>query len=219
MIRHMSLRRLAETCAAVALLTLGTQAAHAQSVIDRWSSITVPPPPPLAPASVDSAKAALLILDMYPTSCNATQRPTCVPTIPRIQRLLADARAHKMAVIYSAGVASANGPSLPVDALTPLPGEPTVRSGADKFMGSDLEKILREKGIETVIVVGTSADGAVLYTGSHASLLGFKVVVPVDGMSSANPFAELYTAWHFKNSTASVTQRVTLTSTELITLK
>ncbi len=36
----------------------------------------------------------------------------------------------------------------------------------DKFLHTDLEKILKDKGIKTVIAVGTSANGAVLYTGS-----------------------------------------------------
>jgi nicotinamidase-related amidase len=124
-----------------------------------------------------------------------------------------------MRVIYSAGVASMNGPTDPVPELTRRSEDGLVRGPADKFLGSDLEKMLKEGGIATVVVTGTSADGAVLYTGSSASFRGFKVVVPVDGMSSKERFAELYTVYHFKNSTASMTRNVTLSRSDLITIR
>ena len=63
--------------------------------------------------------------------------------------------------------------------------------------------MLKDKGITTVIVVGTLANGGVLHTASEAALRGFKVVVPVDGMSSPNLdtlYTEQYTAWHLANA-------------------
>lgn len=65
---------------------------------------------------------------------------------------------------------------------------------------ADLEEILEENGIETVIVVGTSAHGAVLHTATGAALRGLKVIVPVDGMSAGERYAEQYTAWHLANA-------------------
>ena len=35
-----------------------------------------------------------------------------------------------------------------------------------------------------------------MHTGATAALKGFKVIVPVDGMSADEVFPELYTAWH-----------------------
>jgi len=102
--------------------------------------------------------------------------------------------------------------------LAPMAGDPAVRSGVDKFLGTDLEKILSSHDIHSVIVVGTSAHGAVLYTASGAALRGLAVVVPVDGFSADTPFAELTTAWILKNAPASVSAHVALTSTDLITL-
>jgi len=49
-----------------------------------------------------------------------------------------------------------------------------------------LEKILNDKGIKTVVVAGTAAQGAVLNTASQAALRGLRVIVPVDGMSAEN---------------------------------
>ena len=79
---------------------------------------------------------------------------------------------------------------------------------------TDLEKLLKDRKISTVIVVGTLAEGAVLYTSSHAAFLGLKVIVPVDGMSS-DPFGELATTWILANA-PSVGDATTLTSFDMI---
>ena len=99
--------------------------------------------------------------------------------------------------------------------LAPLAGEPIVKSGVDKFFGTDLEKILETKGIQTVIVVGTSAHGAVLHTATGAALRGLNVIVPVDGMSADAPYAEQYTSWHLVNGPGTRRQ-TTLTRIGLI---
>ena len=78
--------------------------------------------------------------------------------------------------------------------------------------------MLKEKGITGVIVVGTLANGGVMHTASAAALRGFKVVVPVDGMSSLNLnklYLEQYTAWHLANGPVLVAN-VTLTKTDMI---
>jgi nicotinamidase-related amidase len=97
----------------------------------------------------------------------------------------------------------------------PAAYEPVVTSGPDKFLGTDLEKIIKEKGIKTVIVTGTAAHGAVIYTASGAALRGIKVVVPVDGISADNTYAEQYTVWHLMNAPR-VSNQVTLTKTTSI---
>ena len=51
---------------------------------------------------------------------------------------------------------------------------------------TDLEKILNDKGIKTVVVAGTAAQGAVPNTASQAAFRGRRVIVPVDGMSAEN---------------------------------
>jgi len=37
---------------------------------------------------------------------------------------------------------------------------------------------------------------ALLRTATGAALRGFQVIVPVDGMSAGDPYAEQYTCWH-----------------------
>jgi hypothetical protein len=93
--------------------------------------------------------------------------------------------------------------------------EPTVKSKSDKFLNTDLEKILKEKGIQTVIVTGNSANGAVLYTGTGAALRGLKVVVLVDGLSANEPFEELLTVWQLAHGPG-FGNLVTITKSDMI---
>ena len=65
-----------------------------------------------------------------------------------------------------------------------------------------------------MIAVGTAANGAVLYTASGAAFCGMKVIVPVDGMSAADPDAENITALHF--SARQPCRPSTLTSSDMI---
>ncbi|HEV8534364.1 MAG TPA: isochorismatase family protein [Candidatus Limnocylindria bacterium] len=134
-------------------------------------------PAPVAVA-VDPKTTALLVLDI--TSVICTPRPQCVGTVPKIASLLKAARDAKALVVYS-DTPTAGSTILPE--VAPQSGEPKVTGRADKFFGTDLEKILKDKGIQTVVVVGSAAHGAVLYTTFGANARGFTAVVADDGIS------------------------------------
>ena len=171
--------------------------ALAETIVDEWASVKPPPPPALKPVTVDPKTTALLLLDFNQQTCNAQRRPRCVASIPKVKGLLAAARSAGLPVAFSLG-----GGGKPADlpeTLAPAPGEPVVSSGVDKFRNTELEKLLKDKGVTTVIVVGTAAHGAVLYTASAAAVLGFKVILPVDGISADLPYAEQYVAWQLAN--------------------
>jgi len=200
---------------AVALAALAAPAAKA-TIIDEWASVKPPPVPELKPVIVEPKTTALLILDLMKTNCGA--RPRCAATVPSVKKLLEQARANDMMVFYTL-VGSANPtPADIVDpALTPRDGEWVRQGGPDKFLGSDLEQRLKDHGIKTVIVTGTSAQGAVVGTGSGSAQRGYKVVVPVDGMSSEDAYNEQYAAWHlYKGGPAVILGNITLTRSDLI---
>ncbi len=71
--------------------------------------------------------------------------------------------------------------------------------------------MLEAKGIKTVIVTGTGSEGAVLNTASDAIFNGMNVVLPVDGMSSTDLYAEQYVAWHMTHAPM-VAAKTTLTT-------
>ena len=149
------------------------------------------------------------MLDLVKPICGP--RPRCGASLPAVQRLLTQARAKGVQVVYTLGTKVADI----YPELAPVAGEHVVTSGPDKFLNTDLEKVLKEKGIKVVIAVGTAAEGAVLHTAAGAALRGLKVIVPLDGMSSLTTYAEQYTAWHLTNAPRLGAQ-TTLTRIDLI---
>ena len=187
--------------------------ASAQTIVDTWDAVKAPPAPELKSVILDSKATALLLLDFNKQTCNAERRPRCIASIPKVQELLEEARSKGFTIIYSLS-AGATSTDIARE-LAPRKGEPVVTAGPDKFMGTDLEKILMDKGIKTVIVTGTAAHGAVLYTASGAAFRGMQVILPVDGMSAENTYSEQYTAWHLANAPR-VSSKVILTKIDLI---
>lgn len=170
--------------------------AQAKTIVDEWAEVKAPPAPELKPVKVDAKDTALLVLDIVRQNC--LPRPRCVASVPKIQGLVDKARQAGALVVYSVVSGQAVTDVLPE--VAPRAGEPAVASGPDKFTNTDLDKILKDKGIKTVIVTGTAAEGAVLHTAASAALRGYKVVLPVDGTSANNPYSEQYTAWHLTNA-------------------
>jgi nicotinamidase-related amidase len=185
--------------------------AQAQTIIDQWSSIKAPPPPALKPVSVDPKTTALLMLDFMNQNCG--KRPACVASIPAMKKLLAAARDAKANVVYSI-IANSTTADIIKD-VAPMADEPHVQAGPDKFLHTDLEKILKDRGVQTVIVTGTASNGAVLFTGAGAAMRGLKVIVPIDGMSAADPYADLTTAYTFATAPL-VSTKSTLTMSDMI---
>ena len=188
--------------------------AQSKTIIDEWSSVQPPKPPELKTVKIDDPKStAFLVLDLVKQTCNNERRPRCLVSLPKVQAFLTQARSKGLAVIHSYTSSSTPADFLPE--VAPLPGETLVRAPADKFVGTDLEKILKDRGIKTVIVIGTAAHGAVISTGTQAAFRGFKVIVPVDGMSSENTYFEQYTAFHLTQAPG-VAQQSTLTKFDMI---
>jgi nicotinamidase-related amidase len=208
-------RMLVRWFVAVAALAshFAVQSSSAQTIIDEWASVKAPPPPALKPVTIERKTTALLMLDFNQQTCNSQRRPRCVASIPKVKPLLEAARAAGVPVVYSVG---GGGKSADIPAeLAPRPDEPVVSSGVDKFFNTDLEKILKDKGIATVVVVGTAANGAVLYTASGAAMRGMKVILPVDGISGDDLYVEQFIAWHLVNVPV-ISPAMTLTTLESV---
>src|SRR5581483_9197756 len=132
-------------------------------------------------------------------------------TVPYAKKLLDAARSKGMLVVYSVAGTSTAADMRPE--LAPHPGEPVVSSSADKFYNTELEQILKSKGIKTVIDTGVAANGAVLYTGSAAVNRGFNLIVPVETLSSDTTYAEQFTVWQLNSRPAN---RVVITRVDMI---
>jgi nicotinamidase-related amidase len=201
---------------ALALATLGMPA-HAGDIIAEWAAVKPPPAPELKPVTLDGKTTALLIMDLQKPSCTMERRVRCVATLPKVKALMDAARAAGAMVFYTFAGGAGNPSEIADPGLAPREGEWVAQRGPDKFLGSDLEKRLKDRGIKTVIVTGSSAQGVVIGTGSGAAQRGYKVIVPVDGMSSDDAYLEQYAAWHmYKGGPAVVIDQVTLTRSDMI---
>src|ERR1043166_5438517 len=143
----MKTKHLVAALACLAILTAAAPLrAQYKDVIEEWGGVSAPKPPELKPVTLDSS-TAVLSLDFVKQTCNNERRPRCLATIPRVAGLPKKGRAKKVPVIHS--ITTAATPADILKEVAPLDGEPIVKASADKFFGTDLEKILKEKGIKT----------------------------------------------------------------------
>jgi nicotinamidase-related amidase len=190
-------------------------AARAQTIIDDWYQAKLPAPPQLKPVTLNAKETALLVMDFTVQTCTPEKRKRCADSVPKVKKFVEEARGKGALIIYSVAVPGSVATDV-LKELTPAAGEQVLPPlGPDKFINSDLEKTLHDKGIKTVVAMGTQAQTSVLHTGGEAALRGFKVIVPVDAMSSDDLFPELYTAWHLANA-ARISNQTTLTKLDMI---
>jgi len=199
------------SAAALALTALLTVTARADDIVTEWAKVNAPPAPELKPVTVDPKTTALLMLDFLQPNCGSAHR--CPATLPIVKKLLDEARAKNMLVVYTAFGKFSIKDVLPQ--VAPKGDEPFVVSFLDKYLGTDLDKILKDAGIKTVITVGSAANGAVLGTASASAQRGFNVIIPVDGISSDDLYAEQSAAWTLVHAPV-INMKDTLTRIDMI---
>jgi nicotinamidase-related amidase len=186
-------------------------------------TLQVTPPPDPVPVTLDPATTALLIFDIVDPIC--TRQPNCTgKMVPAIVSLLAKARAVGVTVAYGT---RAHTMSNWLPEVLPKPGDIKIESQAqDRFYKTDLDQMLKAKGIATLILTGWKVSGSVTYTSVGATLRGYTIVVPVDTSLDATDFEiaiGLHQILHQHSSNAAnepLKQRAsTLSRTDLITFK
>jgi nicotinamidase-related amidase len=199
-----------------ALVTTFAAPSSATDIVDEWTNVSAPPVPELKAITLEGSTTALLILDMTKGG-SCPERPRCLAAIPNVKRLHDAARAAGAMLWYSVG--NDDDPAGVIDpGFTPREGEYFPQRGPDKFLGSNLEEKLKARGIQTVIVCGTSFQGVGVGTGSGAAQRGYRVIVPVDCLSSEDPYMEQYSSWHFyKGGPGAVVRNSTLTRSTMVT--
>jgi nicotinamidase-related amidase len=140
-------------------------------------TLQMPALPDPVPVAIKAATTALLVFDIVDPICTTQQK--CMATmVPAITSLLAKARSAGMLVLYGT-----RGPTLSkwLTQVAPAPGDRVIQSYAqDRFFNTDLDKILKDKGITTLILTGWKVSGSVVYTSVGATARGYTVVVPID---------------------------------------
>lgn len=199
--------------AAMAAALLATRA-MAADLISEWSTIQLPPAPELKQVTVDPKTTALLLFDFMKTNCG--ERPRCVAAVPTLKALDDKARAAQMLVAYTfPGNGEVIDPGIAPKDKSEIVDQ--KQGGPDKFIASDLDQRLKEHGITTVILCGTSAQGVGIGSGAGAVQRGYKVIYPVDCLPSESAFREAYAAWHMGGGGPPVTTKsVTVTRSDMI---
>ena len=166
----------------------------------------------------EPARAAFLLIDMQNGFIDGAS-PLCIAgaaaTVPACAHALAAAREHGLAVFhvrraYAAvgsdveavrwkawaeggrPLSSADPMSLACPSeLAPAPGEPVVvKPSWSAFFGTDLDFLLRARGIGTLVLAGTTTPNCVRSTAYDGLARGFNVAVLRDATSSRSPEAQ-----------------------------
>lgn len=161
---------------------------------------------------IDPARAALVLIDMQKGFIDADS-PLCIAgaatTVPTCARALAAARERGVAVFHVRRAYAADGGDVeavryaawleggrPLSAawpeslacppgLEPAPGEPViVKPSFSAFFGTELAALLRQRGIGTVVLAGTTTPNCVRATAYDGLARGLNVVVLRDATSS-----------------------------------
>ena len=196
---------------------------RAETIIDEWQSVKAPKAPELKSVTLDPKTTAVVVIDLIKQTCNEQRRPRCVASIPKVKKLLDEARAKGVFIIYalfpSPSPATFPDPKITdyIPELAPKGNEPVVTALVNKFnlRGKDtgLQKMLEDKGIKTLVPVGVASHNGVLFTAVEAAMRGFNVVVPVDGMAGNNAYEDQLTDYTL---TSSIVYKVTLTSVDMM---
>lgn len=175
-------------------LAIGATSAAAQSGAPAGSgnsgppmiSVQMPAPPASVAVSLKPATTALFVSDVVEPICS-TQPEKCVQgMVPKIADLIARARKAGMLIAYST-----QEPNMEkwMPAVKPDSGDPLIASkGQDRFFSTELDNVLKAKGIATIILTGWKVSGSILYTSVGATLRGYTVVVPADTTSAPTDY-------------------------------
>jgi nicotinamidase-related amidase len=156
-------------------------------------------------------KRALVVIDMIEDFAHEGGALYCGPTmatiIPVIQGELARARSAGEAVIYLTdnhvpddaefkifpphAIAGTKGAEI-IDELAPEDDDDVIpKRRYSGFFGTDLDITLRERGVDTLRLVGDCTNICVLYTAADARNLGYSVEVVRDGVTSFDAEAHI----------------------------
>jgi nicotinamidase-related amidase len=176
--------------------------------------------PEAKPVTLDAKTTAVLVLDLNARCHDAKQ--ICNKLTPRLGEFLEKARAAKVLIVYSVSAAAKGKPLGEV--ATPLKrrdNEPVIYPDAfDKFTGGELQSLLQDKGIKTVIITGASTNAAVLYTATTAARMHrYTVVIPMDGMVANSNYEQEYTFHQFTVLPSDAGKQFQFTKLEMVTFK
>jgi nicotinamidase-related amidase len=167
------------------LLALCGGAAQAQSSGKPLLTLQMPSLPDPVRVALNPATTALLVLDYVEPIC--TSQPKCKSEmLPALAPFMA--RARKAGVVVAYGTRAPNM-SKWLPEVAPAPSDiKIVNTAQDRFYNNDLDKALKAKGVDIVIIAGWKVSGSVAYTSVGATVRGHTTVIPVDTTAAATDY-------------------------------
>lgn len=172
------------------------------------------------PITLDGKTTAVLVLDLSSRCHNPKQ--VCSKLTPVLPEFLDKARAAGVPIIYSVS-ASAKGTPLG-EVASPLKRKESETviypDGFDKFLGGELQTLLKEKGAKTLVITGSSTNSAVLYTATTAARIHrYNVVIPMDGVNASGKYEQEYSMHQFTVMPSDANKQFQFTNLGMIAFK
>jgi hypothetical protein len=207
-------------------LTLFCGAVQAQTAAQGGKpmmTLQMPATPDPARVTLDPKTTALIVLDYVEDIC--IKQPTCTgQMLPAMTPFLE--RVRKAGLVVAYGTRKQNMTHW-LKEVAPAPGDIQIISTAqDRFYNTDLDKVLKAKGIKTLIMVGWKISGSVTYTSVGAMIRDYTVVIPMDTTSAGSGYETTIGFYNVLNSgNANLANEplkpkaVTLTRTDMVTFQ
>jgi isochorismate hydrolase len=193
---NMMLFRAVLITGSLALTSVGAMAQQAPAA-KPMQTVQMPATPNPARVTVDPKTTALIVLDFVEDICNA--QPTCTgKMLPAMTPFLAQARKAGLPIAY--GTRERNMTKW-LKEVAPAPDDIKIMSMAqDRFFKTDLDKVLKARGIKTLILTGWKISGSVTYTSVGAMAHDYTVVIPMDTTSAGSDFETIIGFYNVLNS-------------------
>jgi nicotinamidase-related amidase len=154
---------------------------------------------------LDPSKTALVLIDLQKGIVSVPTAPNSAQEVVHKGNLLAQAFRSKGAVVVYVRVDASNALQLPVDKPSRDPNAPPLPASFSElvpeagfqsedllitkrhwgaFAGTELEQLLKQRGIDTVVLGGISTNVGVESTARQGAGLGFAFVIIEDACSS-----------------------------------
>ncbi len=169
------------------------------------------------PATVNIYKTAVLVLDASRRWGNPDL--PCNRLVPAIPKFLDRCREVGLPIIYSVSFRNKGKPAGQLySGLNRRACEPIIYpDGFNKFTSGEMQSYLTLFDVETLIISGYRSNISVLNTATHATReLLYKVIIPIDGMTSISDYEQEYTLFHFTVLPSQAADLFTFTMLDMI---
>src|SRR6476620_8729872 len=172
-------------------------AAQAQSAGKPMQTLQMPAMPEPDRVTLNPKTTALLVLDYVEDIC-ATQPKCKSQMLPAMTPFMERARKASLVVAYGT---RAQNMTQWLKEVAPAEGDiKIVNTAQDRFYNTDLDKLLKAKGITTMIMVGWKISGSVTYTSVGAMIRDYTVVIPVDTTAASTDYETAIGFYNVLNS-------------------